>query len=136
MTSGDKNLKVSEIITSFESIDKMLDQDSSVKLKKYLSVKKKLSLEDKLTVIKTNNSPEEKKLEEKEKKKILEMVGIDKAMKNKKPLMEGNRNLERSCGARRDLGIWNLTRGKDWDTRETEKEEQVGKESGRNEETI
>ena len=60
-------------------------------------------MEEKLTVIKTNNSPEEKKLEEKEKKKIEEMVGVDKAMKNKKPLMEGNRNLERSCGARRDL---------------------------------
>ena len=91
----------------------MLDQDSSVKLKKYLSFKKKLSLEDKLTVIKTNNSPEEKKLEEKEKKKILEMVGIDKAMKNKKPLMEGNRNLERSCGARsdkKDHEVW------DWES--------------------
>jgi hypothetical protein len=100
VTSGDKNLKVSEIITS---IDKLLDQDSSVKLKKVLSFRKKLSLEEKLTVIKTNNSPEEKKLEEKEKKKIEEMVEVDKAMKNKKPLMDGNRNSKRSCGARRDL---------------------------------
>ena len=95
---------VSEIITSFESIDKLLDQDSSVRLKKILSFKKKLSLEEKLTVMKTNKSPEQKKLEEKEKNKIAEMVGVDKAMKNTKPLMEGNRNLERSCGARHDRG--------------------------------
>ena len=60
MTSGDKNLRVSEIITSFESIDKMLDQDSSVKLKKYLSFKKKLSLEDKLTV-KRQTIPQKKR---------------------------------------------------------------------------
>ena len=66
MTSGDKNLKVSEIITSFESIDKLLDQDSSVKLKKCLSFKKRLSLEDKLTVIKTTNSQEEEAGRERE----------------------------------------------------------------------
>jgi hypothetical protein len=57
---------------------------------------KKLSLEEKLIVMKTKKSPEEKKLEEKEKKKI----EADKAMKNTKPFMIGNRNLERSCGAR------------------------------------
>ena len=34
------------------------------------------------------------------------------------------------------FGIGNLTLGKDWDTRETEEKEKVGKESGRNEETI
>ena len=76
----------------------MLDQKTSVKLQKKLSLKNKLSLERKLTVMKKDNSVEEMKLEEKW--KFVKIIGENKTFRDTKPLMEGHRSLERSCGAR------------------------------------
>jgi hypothetical protein len=66
--------RVSEIITSFEEIDNLPDQETSVMLMKKLIVKNKLSWERKLTVVMTDKSVKEMKLEENWKfQKIIEV---------------------------------------------------------------